>query len=104
MHKRYSTAEWMKQKQKSASRETKQLKASRQSSEIKQKIIKRCADPLRDFWDNIKWNNTCITEAPRRKKERERVTELFEEEIAKNLPNLGKETVRYRKSREFQIR
>ena len=66
MHKRYSTAEWMKQKQKSASRETKQLKAFRQSSKIKQKIINRCENPLRDFWDNIKWNNTCITEAPRR--------------------------------------
>lgn len=38
------------------------------------------------------------------KEKTERATELFEEEIANNLPNLGKETARYRMSGEFQIR
>ena len=49
-------------------------------------------DSLRDLWDNIKHANIHIVGVSERE-EREKGTEnLFEEIIAENFPNLGKET------------
>ena len=57
-----------------------------------EKIILKNEDSLRDFWDNIKYTNICITGVPEGK-EREKGTEkLFGEIMTKNFPNLGKET------------
>ena len=45
---------------------------------------------LRDIWDNIKHTNICIIRGARRR--REKGTEkIFQEIIAKNFPNMGKE-------------
>ena len=54
--------------------------------------MKRNEDSLRDFWNEVKCTNICIIGVP--EEEREKGPEkIFEEIIAKNLPNLGKETV-----------
>ena len=44
------------------------------AEENKEKRMKRNEDSLRDFWDNIKWNNIHII-GPRRRRERERTRE-----------------------------
>ena len=58
----------------------------------KEKIMKRNEDSLRDFWDNIKCNNIRIIGVP--EEERDKGPEkIFEEIIAENFPNMGKEIV-----------
>ena len=54
--------------------------------------MKRNEDSLRDFWDNIKCNNIRIIGVP--EEERDKGPEkIFEEIIAENFPNMGKEIV-----------
>ena len=64
---------------------------------IKQNIekrMKRNEDSLRDLWDNIKCTNICTIGVP--EEEREKGPEkIFEELIAENFPNMGKETVKH---------
>ena len=49
-------------------------------------------DSLRDLWDNNKCTNICIIRVP--EAERQKGPEKrFEERIAENFPNMGKETV-----------
>ena len=45
---------------------------------------------LGDLWDNIKCTNMCFIGIPKRKKGPEKI---FEETVAVNIPNLGKETI-----------
>ena len=53
--------------------------------------MKRNEESLRDLWDNIKHNNVHII-GVRETEEREKGPEkIFEEIIAENLPNMGKE-------------
>ena len=62
---------------------------------IKQNIEKRMkinADSLRDFWDNIKCINIHIIGVPEGEERERRLKEIFEEIIAENFPNIGKET------------
>ena len=54
--------------------------------------MNRNEDSLRDLWDNIKCANVCIIGVP--EEEREKGPEkTFEEIIAENFPNMGKEIV-----------
>ena len=56
-----------------------------------EKIMIRNEDSLRDFWDNIKHTNICIIGVP---EETEKGPEkIFEQIIAENFPNMGKEIV-----------
>ena len=56
--------------------------------------MKRNEDCLRDLWDNIENTNICIIRVPERREEREKGPEkIFEEIIAENFPNMGKEIV-----------
>lgn len=48
-------------------------------------------DSLKDLWDNIKQNKICILGDTRRRKEKERAENPFEEIMAENFPNLEKE-------------
>ena len=47
-------------------------------------------ESLRDLWDNIKCTNIRIVGIP---EEEKRPEKIFEELIAKNFPNMGKETL-----------
>ena len=52
--------------------------------------MKRNEDSLRELWDNIKFTNIHIIGVT--EEEREKVPEkIFEEIIAENFPNMGKE-------------
>ena len=65
-----------------------------------QKRVKRNEDNLRDLWDNIKCTNISIIGIT--EEEREKGPEkIFEEIIAENVLNMGKEIVN-RKHRESQ--
>ena len=58
-----------------------------------EKIIKRNEDSLRDLWDNIKCTNIHIIEVPKGEEREKGPEKIFEEIIAENFPNLGKEIV-----------
>ena len=47
---------------------------------------------LRELWDNVKRTNICIIEVPEGE-EREETEKIFQEIIAKNFPNMGKESL-----------
>ena len=56
-----------------------------------EKRLKKNEESLRELWDNVKRTNICITGVPEGE-EREKGTEkIFQEIIAKNFPNMGKE-------------
>ena len=52
--------------------------------------MKRNEDSLRDLWDNIKCTNICIIVSQKEKREKG-PEKIFEEIIAENFPNMGKE-------------
>ena len=57
----------------------------------REKRLKRNGDSLRELWDNVKHTNILIIAVPEGE-EREKETEkIFQEIIAKNFPNMGKE-------------
>ena len=58
-----------------------------------EKRMKRNEDSLRDLWDNIKCTNICIIGVPEGEKREKVFEKMFEEIIAENLPNMGKEIV-----------
>ena len=57
----------------------------------REKRLKRNEESLRELWDNIKCTNIRIIGVPEGE-EREKGTEkIFQEIIAENFPNMGKE-------------
>ena len=59
----------------------------------REKRLKRNEESLRELWDNVKCTNIRIVGVPEGE-EREKETEkIFQEIIAKNVPNMGKETL-----------
>ena len=59
----------------------------------KEKRMKRTEDSLRDLWDNIKRNNIRIIGVPEEEEKKKGTEKIFEEIIAENFPNMGKEIV-----------
>ena len=55
--------------------------------------MKRNEDRLRDLWDNIKHTNIHIIRVPEGQGGEKRPEKIFEEIIAENFLNLGKEIV-----------
>ena len=59
----------------------------------REKRLKRNEDSLRELWDNVECNYIHITGVPEGE-EREKETEkTFQELIAENIPNMGKESL-----------
>ena len=50
-------------------------------------------DNLRDLWDNLQHPNICIIGVPEGEDREKGPEKTFEEIIAENFPNLGKETI-----------
>ena len=48
---------------------------------------------LRELCDQSKWNNIHITGVPEEEEKKKGIESVFEEVIAENFPNLGKEIV-----------
>ena len=59
----------------------------------KGKRMKKIEDSLRDLWDNIKHTNTGVTGNPRGVRKNKGTEIIYEEIIAENFHNMGKETV-----------
>ena len=57
----------------------------------KEKRMKRNEDSLRDLWDNIKCNSTCIIGVPEGEEREKAPEKTFEEIIVENFPNMGNE-------------
>ena len=55
--------------------------------------MKRKEDSLRNLWDNIKCINIHILEIPEGEESEKGPEKIFEEIIAENFPNMGKEIV-----------
>ena len=58
-----------------------------------EKRMKRNEDILRDLWGNIKCSNICIIGVPEGDEREKEPEKIFEEIIAENFLNVGKETV-----------
>ena len=58
-----------------------------------EKRMKRNEDSLRDLWDNIKHTNIHIIGVPEGEERERGLEKIFEDIIAENFPNMGKETV-----------
>ena len=58
-----------------------------------EKRIKRNEDSLRDLWDNVKCTNIRIIGVPEGEEREIGPEKIFEEIIAENFPNMGKEIV-----------
>ena len=68
----------------------------------KEQIMKRAEENLRDLWDNIKHTSIHIIGVP--EGEEKGSEKIFEEIIAKNFPNMVKETLKIRKGVLFSHR
>ena len=55
--------------------------------------MKRTEDSLRDLWDNTKHTNIRIIGVPEEEGKKKGSEKIFEEIIAENFPNMGKEIV-----------
>lgn len=64
--------------------------------EKKKKNGKESEVSLKDLWSNIKWTDICTTEVQKGEETEKGAKNFFWRKMAKNLPDLGKET-------EFQI-
>ena len=66
-----------------------------------EKRMKRNKDSLRELWDNIKCINICVIGVPEGEEREKGPEKIFEEIIAENVLNTGKDIVS-RKHRESQ--
>ena len=57
----------------------------------KEKRMKRIDDSLKELWDNFKCTNICITGVPEGEERKKGTEKIFQEIIAENFPNMGKE-------------
>ena len=71
----------------------------------KEKRLKRNEESLRELWDNVKCTNTHNIGVPEGE-EREKGTEkIFQEIIAENFPNMGKEPLtQIQEAHEYHIK
>ena len=59
----------------------------------KERRMKRNEDSLRDLWENIQCINICIVEVTEREEREKWPEKIFQETLAENVPNVGREIV-----------
>ena len=64
------------------------------TSETEHRLKKKNEDSLRDLWDNVKHTNISIIRVPEGEEREKGSNKIFEEIIAENFPNMGKEIVK----------
>ena len=57
----------------------------------REKRLKTNEESLRELWDNIKRSNICIIGVPEGEERKKGTEKIFQEIIAENFPNMGKE-------------
>ena len=57
----------------------------------KEKRLKTTEESLRELWDNVKCTNIHIIRVPEGEKREKGTEKIFQEIIAENFPNMGKE-------------
>ena len=72
------------------------------ASRIQKKRMKRNEDSLRNLWNNIKCTNIHIIGVPEGEERKKGPEKIFEEVIAENIPNTGKEIVNQIQEAESQ--
>ena len=55
--------------------------------------MKTNEESLRELWDNVKCTNIHIIGVPEGEERKKRTEKIFQEIIAKNFPNMGKESL-----------
>ena len=70
-------------------------------SRTRLKRLSSSSSSSRDLWNNIKHTNIQIIGVPE-EEEKEKASEIFEEIIVENFPNMGKEIIKSKKCRESQ--
>ena len=81
------------------------LEEIRDAEQKREKRLKKNEERLRELWDNVKRTYIHIIGVP--KEEREKGTEkIFQEIIAKNFPNMGKEplSLKSRKHNKYHLK
>ena len=66
--------------------------------------MKSTEESLRDLQDNIKHTNIHTIGVPEGEEREKGQEKIFKEIIAKNFPNMGKQTLKWRKHREFHTK
>ena len=61
------------------------------NAEQKRQRLKTNEESLRELWDNVKRTNIHIIGGQKEKRERREQKKIFQEIMAKNFPNMGKE-------------
>ena len=70
---------------------------------IEKRMKKKNEPSLRDLWTVLNTPTFALQGSQKEKRERERRhKKIFEEIIAENFPNIGREIIKYRKKRESQ--
>ena len=57
----------------------------------REKRLKTNEESLRELWDNVKRNNIHMIGVPEGEERERRGQKIFQEIIAQNIPNMGKE-------------
>ena len=66
----------------------------------KVKRMERTEDSLRDLWDNIKHTNVRIIRVPEEEEKKKVYEKIFEEIIVENFPNMEKEIIKPKRSKD----
>ena len=69
----------------------------------REKRLKTNEESLREFWDNVKHTNIRIIGVPEGEEREKGTGKIFQEIIAKNFPNMGKEPLKSRKHNKYHI-
>ena len=64
---------------------------NKDAEQKREQRLKTNEESLRELWDNVKCTNICIIGVPEGEEREKGTDNLFQEIIAENFPNMGKE-------------